>query len=649
MKLQHYGLELMVIILITGLLVSLDQYWQQVHCFLVYGQQSVYFAPCISAHKHEALSLTQYLVFAGCLFGALVAGRMGIPEWLKVLLAVVIGSVVVVMVFNARPEMKLWEYASIFGRKTQTLVVSREVMLGLIAVLFLGLWRNYRFLFLPLLALTAVLAYGIPLLENKTSLYGNEDPTLLFTHTRHLVSHGFFTYDPNDIVGGGPDLVQPLFHVTAAVLSELCGIDALYTWPALSFLASLASTFFLFAIGKIFLKDERWAVVAAVAAHAVGYRTLAWTHPEVLGYMFSCCAIWCVLAYWKTGKRAYMVTTGLMLGAVGLTYATAFVFGVMVNAGLMATLFIYHIIKNRVIDWRLFIAPAISAVIIWPYYAHLFAETEISGARLSYVGSKWFPLVCTERQECSPVFAAVSVGLLLIFIAAAWKSMRSFLLAVIVFSSLILLYNHIPYRLGWSSVFFKCDRYSSYAWPFIAIGCAWVAKRFSNKVLGASLLFVMFFSGFYYTVHEADGASFDIRPDVARYELYAWARDSIERDSLVLIYGMNSVDTAYFYDVTGLQYLLPNGKYRTIGTTWESGFLSGTRYHKDIIDRTDEWLNLDKGDVDAVKAFVEKYRITHLLVRKKKLAEGELEVITEIATQLKCGRGNNYCFYKIDV
>jgi hypothetical protein len=360
-------------------------------------------------------------------------------------------------------------------------------------------------------------------------------------------------------------------------------------------------------------------------------------------------AVWCVLAYWKAGSRTYMVTTGLMLGAVGLTYATAFVFGVMVNAGLMATLFIYRFIKNRVFDWRLFIAPAISAVIIWPYYAHLFAETEISGARLSYVGSKWFPMVCTEHQECSPVFAAVSVSLLLMFIVAAWKNIRSLLLASIVLLSMILLYNLIPFRLGWSSVFFKCDRYSSYAWPFIAIGCVWVAMRFSNRVLGASLLFVMFFSGFYYTVHEADGASFAIRPDVSSYELYAWARDSVERDSLVHIYGMNAIKTAYFYDVTGLQYLLPNGNTRTIGTTWESGFLSGTRYHKDIIDRTDEWLNLNKRNVDAVKTFVEKYRVTHLLVRKKKLTEGELKVITEIASQLKCGRENNYCFYKIDV
>jgi hypothetical protein len=112
---------------------------------------------------------------------------------------------------------------------------------------------------------------------------------------------------------------------------------------------------------------------------------------------------------------------------------------------------------------------------------------------------------------------------------------------------------------------------------------------------------------------------------------------------------MNAIKTAYFYDVTGLQYLLPNGNTRTIGTTWESGFLSGTRYHKDIIDRTDEWLNLNKRNVDAVKTFVEKYRVTHLLVRKKKLTEGELKVITELASQLKCGRENNYCFYKIDV
>jgi len=608
--------DLLYAVLFTLLTVLSIQYAATAHCFLIHGPRSFYYPSCIQTYHAIQWRPVQYATLFSLLPLLLLCSTRAIPERWSRGLAILYAVALIFVCFGIREDISLFELSSLaynFDRTLPAVPLRRPYVVAFALLLFVA-WRllEPRRLLL-LLVVPALLEFGIPVAENKLNLHGNEDPRLLFIHTRHLFDHGFFAYDPNDAIGRAPDLIQPLFHVLSVTVSRATGVDPLFTWPILCFLSTVTSSFLIYLIAQKLLRDDRLAALTAVFAFAVCYRTLAWTHPEVLGYTLSLGSIYALLCHLEQPRWQFTIVSGILLGAAALTYATTLVFA----GGTLLALASGHALADLRRGRRrfdLFVPLLVAALVAAPYYWDLFSKTSFRGVRVSYVGLNWFPFQCTDTLGCSPIFSGFSVSLLALF---AWSSRRAtnrLTVLLLLAPVTVLLFNVVPYHLGWTDFFVKCDRFSSYAWALpYALAAVLAIRSLGTVFLREACAILALFCGVYYALEEGDGAAWDNRSDHVDHRFYAWIRSNVSDDALFLLTDSGQLGTSWFYTMTGRDYALPNTVESVGGTGWETGFISGSSYHEKVIERVDEWLALDQGDASELRGFFARYGLTHVI------------------------------------
>jgi len=258
----------------------------------------------------------------------------------------------------------------------------------------------------------------------------------------------------------------------------------------------------------------------------------------------------------------------------------------------------------------------VSLVLIAPYYYDVFSMTNVSGSRLSIEGSNWFPFRCTDTSYCSTVFMTLAITLVASSLLFAEKKRNYLILMTLVTSATILLYHIVLYRYELISWNIQAHRFSSIAFIIYSIACAYSLSRINSRFLSVFVMYLMFFSGAYYAMEQGDRASFCIRRDQSFYKFNTWIRENIRGDPLFLIYDSSPTDMTQFYAVGGMEYALPSTLIQVTGTSWESGYISGTKNHELVIARVDEWLGLNKSDPRKVEDYISKNGIEYIIYIK---------------------------------
>jgi len=495
---------------------------------------------------------------------------------------------------------------------------------------FMFLKKKTKIFFIAIILLS-IFSYGIPFVENKI-LWGIEDTQMHFIHSRHVYNYGRFLFDPNDVITKTPDYTQPIFHILSAAFSRTIGIDVIYSWIILCFVSTIVSSLFIYLITKLFTKNSEISFVAAIFAFSISYRTLAWTHPEVLGTTMVLGSLYFILKYVLSRKDIkYLFLCGLFLTVAVLTH---FVSGAFAGA-LVFSISLYYWIKKR--DAKIFIPIALGLFLSLPYYYELLTETDfLNSNRNTLIGKNWIPFICTDNRICSPIFMGLITAFVLALIGFIYwyrknKNYRLILLMVLVSS--FLLYHILLYRWGLLPTHTQSHRFSSLTFIVYSIAATFILKDLKRPVK-VLFVFLFIFFGLYYSFYEGKDAYWSIRPNSEKFIFFSWVRENIADNARFLVYDTSPPHMTEFYDIAGKNYVLPSTSRKIEGQFWESGFVSLTKNHEYAKNRVNEWLDLDKTNSEDIETFFSKYNVTHVLYSEGKNSE-EFEALNQVCTLLK--------------